>query len=59
MTGKVEYQASWSDFLEDNLKRGSVDLSSDEEIREWAEWAELRDSARLLEYLLSGPQTIH
>ena len=59
MTGKAENKSSWSDFFEDSLLRGNVDLFSDEEIAEWSEWAELRDSARLLEYLLSEPQTVH
>lgn len=59
MTGKVENKASWSDFLEGCLQRGNVNPFAEEEVREWAEWAELKDSARLLEYLLSESQTIH
>lgn len=50
---------SWSDFLENCLRRGNVNPFVEEEIKEWAEWAEIRDSARLLEYLLSEPETIH
>ena len=59
MIGKAEGKASWSDFLEGCLQRGNVNLFAEDEISEWAEWAEIRESARLLDYLLSGPHTVH
>lgn len=50
---------SWSDFLLNGLRLGNVNLFAEEEIREWSEWAEIRDAAKLLDYLLSGPHTVH
>lgn len=58
MIAKAE-KLSWSDFLLNSLRLGNVNPFAREEIQEWAEWAECKDAARLLEYLLSGPQTIH
>lgn len=56
MTGKAENNSSWSDLLEDCLLQGSGESFTEAELKELAE---LRESAQLLEHLLSEPQTIH
>lgn len=59
MIGKTESNPSWSDFLLNGLRLGNVNPFVEEEIREWSEWAETKEAAKLLEYLLSGPHTVH
>ena len=52
----AEKNASWQNFLRDCLMPRSLETFTEEQLKELTE---LRESAFLLEYLLSGPQTIH
>lgn len=56
MIGQAANDSSWSDFLRDCLVPSNLEAFTEDQLKELTE---LRESAFLLEYLLSGPQTVH